>query len=83
MTDERAVAWDELLAALPRHLVCGQPSYHDERPKWVLYCYDPTERPKVALREREWQAVADSEVGVMREIDGPLPAPDCGGAGAK
>lgn len=56
------------MLALPPHWVCGQPSYHDERREWLLDCYDPTERPKVGLRKREWQAVADYEVGVVREM---------------
>jgi len=53
---------------LPPRRVCGQPSWHNERRVWVLYAYDPTERPKVALRQREWQAIAPTEVEAVREM---------------
>jgi hypothetical protein len=66
--DETEAAWDELLAALPTGWWMGQPSYHDERREWLLYAYDPSERTVVGLRQREWQAVADSGVGVVREM---------------
>jgi hypothetical protein len=66
--NDRQAAWDELHAALPRSWWVGTPSYHEERREWVLYTYDPSERPVVGLRQREWQAVADSEVGVVREM---------------
>ncbi|MDQ3938269.1 MAG: hypothetical protein M3253_06260 [Chloroflexota bacterium] len=36
----------------------GSPSYHDERREWALYAFDPSERPRVGIRQREWQAVA-------------------------
>jgi hypothetical protein len=34
----------------------------------VLYAYDPSERPVVGIRRREWQAVAVSEIGLVREM---------------
>jgi hypothetical protein len=46
----------------------GSPSYHDERREWLLYAFDTTERPVVGLRSREWTAIAESEVGVVREM---------------
>lgn len=55
---DRQSAWDELHAALPPGWVVGRPSYHDERREWVLYAFDPSERPVVGIRQREWQAVA-------------------------
>ncbi len=33
-----------------------------------MYVYDPSERPKVGLRSREWTAVATSEEGVVSEM---------------
>ncbi len=38
----------------------------DEGREWVMYAYDPAERPRVGLRRREWTSVADSEEGVVR-----------------
>jgi hypothetical protein len=66
--DDHEAAWDELRDAMPAGWWVGTPSYHDERREWVLYAYDPSERPVVGLRQREWQAVADSELGVVREM---------------
>jgi hypothetical protein len=65
---ERERARDELLAAAPPGWFVGPPSYHDERREWVLYAYDPSERPVVGIRRREWQAVAVSEIGLVREM---------------
>jgi hypothetical protein len=41
-------------------------------PQWEQYAFDPSERPRVGLRSREWTAVARTEVGVLR--DGALSA---------
>ncbi len=46
----------------------GRPSYHDERREWVMYAFDPSERPMVGLRSREWTAVAATEEGVVLEM---------------
>ena len=46
----------------------GSPSYHDERREWLLYAFDPAERPVSGHRKREWQAVAPTEEGVVREM---------------
>jgi hypothetical protein len=32
-----------------------------------MYAYDPSERPQAGHGSRDWTAVADSEVGVVRE----------------
>ena len=45
-----------------------RPSYHNERREWLSYAFDPSERPKVGLRSREWTAVAPTEEGVVREM---------------
>jgi len=46
----------------------GRPSYHDERRECLLYTFDPSERPIVGVREREWTAIAQTEEGVVREM---------------
>jgi hypothetical protein len=33
-----------------------------------MYAYDPAERPVAGSRKREWTAISDSEVGVVREM---------------
>lgn len=60
-------AWDELHAATPVGWHVGRPSYYDERREWVMYAYDPAERPRVGLRRRRWTAVA-AEEGVVLEM---------------
>ncbi len=61
-------AWQGLHDATPSGWYVGRPSYHDERHEWVMYAFDPSERPKVGLRGREWTAVAPTEEGVVREM---------------
>ena len=46
----------------------GQPYYHDEAGCWEQYAYDPADRPVNGKRNREWTAVAQTEVGVVREL---------------
>jgi len=67
MTDLEA-ARDAIHDATPAGWYVGRPSYHDERDEWVQYVFDPAERPKVALRSREWTAVAPTEEAVVREM---------------
>ena len=43
----------------------------DGRPRTLrdrLKLRDPSERPKVGLRSREWTAIASTEEGVVREM---------------
>ena len=58
---------DAVHAATPAGWYVGRPTYHDDRREWLMYAYDPSERPTVGLRSREWTAVAATEEGVMRE----------------
>lgn len=61
-------AWDELHRATPPGWWVGTPSYHDERRQWLLYALEPSERPVVGPRSREWTAIAESEEAVAREM---------------
>ena len=67
MTDREA-AWDELHTTTPPGWWVGPPSYHEERREWLLYAFDPSERPVVGIRQREWTAVAPTELEVVREM---------------
>jgi hypothetical protein len=60
-------AWDALLAVTPPGWYVGGPSYHLERDEWLLYAFDPSERPVVGVRSREWTA-ASTGIGVMQEM---------------
>jgi hypothetical protein len=48
----------------------GRAYLHDELASnpWEQYAYDPTERPKMGRRSREWTAIGRSEVQVVREM---------------
>ncbi len=67
MTELKA-AWDAIHAAWPAGWYVGRPSYHAERRQCHQYAFDPSERPVVGLRSREWTAIAESEVAVVREM---------------
>jgi len=69
---EREEAWEAVHEALPAGWYVGRPSYHDERPESVMYAFDPSERPVVGLRSREWTAIAQTEEGVVCEMAGCL-----------
>ncbi|CAN5605303.1 hypothetical protein BH20CHL6_BH20CHL6_13020 [soil metagenome] len=46
----------------------GRPSLHNERREWVQYAFDPSDRPTVGLRSREWTAIGSSELEVVVEM---------------
>ena len=62
------LAWRAVHDALPDGWVVGRASYHPERREWLLYAFDPRERPHVGLRSREWIAVSPTEEGVVLEM---------------
>ena len=66
--NDRAAAWDELLESEPAGWFVGQPSHQPERGEWVLYAFDRSERAVAGVRKREWQAVAATDVRVVREM---------------
>lgn len=68
MDADLTTAWGALHAATPAGWYVGRPSYHDERPKWIQYAFDPRETPKVGRRSREWVAIAQTDEGVIREM---------------
>lgn len=68
MESDLEEAWEELHAAMPPGWRVGRQSYHDERHQWIQYAYDPSETLKVGVHSREWEAVAQTEVGVVREM---------------
>jgi hypothetical protein len=66
--EDREEAWDELLEAKPPGWWLGTPSFHPEKREWLLYAFDPSERPVVVVRKREWTAIAPTELEVVREM---------------
>lgn len=65
---ELEVAWGEVHAVNMLGWRVGRPYYHDERGCWEQYAFDPTERPEVGTRSREWVAVGPTEVACVREM---------------
>ena len=59
---------EELHATLLPGWCVGRPSYHDERNEWVIYAFDPGERPRAGLRSREWHTAHPTEIGVVHEM---------------
>jgi hypothetical protein len=68
MSTELESAWRELDTATPTGWYVGRPNRHDERSEWHQYAFDPSERPKVGARSREWTAVGQTELEVVREM---------------
>ena len=68
--DDLQAAWDELHeanAALRWYV--GRPAYEPRLAvPWSMYAFDPSERPKIGHRGREWTAIAPTEAGVVREM---------------
>ncbi len=65
---DREAAWTELLEAKPPGWWVGSASHHPERQKWLLYAFDPSERPKSGHRSREWEVEGPTEEYVVREM---------------
>lgn len=61
-------AWDEVHAANTMGWQVGRPYLHEERGAWEQYAFDPSERPEVGKRSREWIAVGRTEVECVREM---------------
>ena len=63
MTDPAlAAAWEAVHANTPAGWQVGPPGYVDRYRQWNMYAFDPTERPVVGKRAREWTAVGRSEL---------------------
>ena len=66
VTDLEA-AWNEFHDAKPDGWFVGTPVYIERR-GWEQYAFDTRERAKAGRRSREWTAVAQTELEVVREM---------------
>ncbi len=73
-------AWNAVHDATPAGWHVGRPTYYDERRQWHQYAFDPSERPVVGLRSREWTAVGATEVEAVAEMTRCLRAISAGRA---
>ncbi len=60
--------WDDLHAALPEGWKVGGPPFYDEADRWEQVVYDPSRRPSMGKRSREWIAVAPTEAACVQEM---------------
>ena len=65
---DRDRAWARIHAATPAGWFVGRPGYDPGRQQWTQYAFDPSERPRVGLRSREWTAVGMTELDVLEEM---------------
>ena len=74
MTDLEA-AWAAVHANTPEGWYVRPPMEHPEHNEWSQYAFDPSEKPVVGKRSREWTAVGQTElecVQVMARCLGEL-----------
>jgi hypothetical protein len=67
---ELEAAWAELHEANERlGWFVGRPAFEERKAvPWSMYAFDPTEKPKVGRRSREWTATGHTEAGVVGEM---------------
>lgn len=63
-------AWEAVRAATPAGWRVGPANLHDEMGsgQWEQYAWDPSERPNVGVRSREWTAVGETELDCLVEM---------------
>ena len=67
MTDLEA-AWDAVHENMPESWYVGRPGIEERYGQWSMYAFDPSEKPVVGKRSREWTAVGPSELHCVREM---------------
>ena len=67
MTDLEA-AWDAIHENTPEGWYVGQPIEHPERNGWSMFAFDPSEKPIVGKRSREWTAVGQTELHCVQTM---------------
>ena len=46
----------------------GRPGFEERYNSWSMYAFDPSERPIVGKRSREWIAVGPTELRCVQEM---------------
>ena len=52
----------------PTPCYVGRPGYEERHNRWEQYAFDPSEKPVVGKREREWIAAGPTEVRCVQEM---------------
>jgi len=63
-----AEAWDLVHANTPEGWYVGRPGCEERYRQWSQYAFDPSEKPVVGKRSREWTAVGQTELHVVQEM---------------
>ena len=67
MTDP-AAAWDAVHDATPEGWYFGRPYFDERHDRREQYAFDPSEKPVVGKRSREWTAVGQTELHCVQEM---------------
>ena len=66
MTDaDLEAAWVAVHTNTPDGWYVGRPSWDERYGRWEQYAFDPSEKPVVGKRSREWTAVGQTELAVV------------------
>ena len=69
MTDQRlAEAWTAVHENTPDGWFVGRPDHEERYRQWSMYAFDPSEKPVVGKRSREWTAVGQTELHCVQEM---------------
>jgi hypothetical protein len=69
MTDaDPAAAWDAVHEATPDGWYVGRPYFDERHNRWEQYAYDPSEKPVVGKRSREWTAIGPTELRCVQTM---------------
>ena len=55
-------AWHSVHVNTPAGWYVGTPGYEERYRRWSMYAFDPSEKPVVGKRSREWTAVGQTEL---------------------
>ena len=62
------VAWAAVHDNTPDGWYVGKPGYEERHHQWSMYAFDPSEKPVVGKRSREWTAVGQTELHCVQEM---------------
>ena len=68
MTADLEAAWAALHENTPEGWYVGQPGYAERYNQWSMYAFDPSEKPVVGKRSREWTAVDPTGLRCVEEM---------------
>lgn len=59
-------AWHSVHVNTPAGWYVGTPGYEERFRQWSMYAFDPSEKPEVGKRLREWTAVGQTELDCVQ-----------------